>query len=430
MKPAALALALSLVLATSLGATELQGAPEAGPFALLGQWFSAVERHQPGDADTALLAAAAWSGQDLQQLWIDVQVLLDAVRNPKNTRFRVAAPEYDTFPGGRNGRTLSVRGAEREVLDRLAKRMRDAGANAVLRRGVLLHTDSVVLAAEIVAASGGPRSSRAPVKMLVGDGTSAGLENVSVHWELARLLGRAVGPDPKADVFVRDWYRATIALGQSVESFDSDQLRHGLRLFPDDARLLFLAGCEREAFASPLFQAFARSSNSRFLRVPFGSEGHELDAAERHYRRVLELDPAYEEARMRLGRVLARRGRHAEAATELQRALDDGLDPTLEYFATLFLGEVREALGELDAAQAAYRRAAELTPDARIPYLQLARVARERGDVETVQASLERALAVPDDHSVEPWLSYRAIQGRQAAEQLDQVRRSWGDRPQ
>lgn len=426
MRPAALALALSMAVGVGPGAKAR--AQDAGPFALLGQWLSAVERHEPGEADTALLAAAAWSGQDLQQLWIDVQVLLDVVRNPKQSRFRVEAPEYDTFPGGRNGRTLSFRGTDREVLDQLAKQMRDAGANVVLRRAVLLHTDSVVLAADIVAASGGPRSSKAPVKMLVGDGTSAGLESVSVHWELARLLVRAVTPDPKADIFVRDWYRATVALGQSVESFDADQLRHGLRLFPDDARLLFLAGCEREAFASPLFQAFARSTNSRFVRVPFGSEGHELEAAERYYRRVLEVDPAHEEARVRLGRVLARRGRHAEAATELQRALDAGLDQTLEYFTTLFLGDVREALGGLEAAQSAYRRAAEIAPDARVPYLQLARVARELGDVETVQASLKRALAVPAEDSVEPWLSYRAIQGRQAAAQLDDVRRSWGDR--
>ena len=96
----------------------------------------------------------------------------------------------------------------------------------------------------------------------------------------------------------------------------------------------------------------------------------------------------------------------------------------------LFLAEVREALGQLDAARAAYRRAADLTPEARVPHLQLARVAREQGDVETLQASLQRALAAPDEASVEPWLSYRAIQGRQAKEWLDRVRRSWGERPE
>ena len=173
--------------------------------------------------------------------------------------------------------------------------MRDAGANVVLRRAVLLHTDSVLAGADVVAASGGTTSWRAPVKMLVGDGNSAGMEGISVHWELARLAARSVTPDPRADPFVRDWYRATVAFGQSFESFDSAQLEHGLRLFPDDPQLLLLAGCEREAFASSLFQVFARSMISKFLRVPFGSAGGELEAAERYL-------PASARVRSRVGR--------------------------------------------------------------------------------------------------------------------------------
>lgn len=427
MKPAVVALTLSIGLDASPTAS-LQGRPDSEPFTLLGQWLSAVERHEPGEADTPLLAAAAWSGSDLREIWFDVQVLIDIVGNPSHTRFRVEAPAYEKTPGGRNAMTLTFRPAERAILDRFATRVRDAGADVVLRRAVLLHTDSIVLAGEVVAASGGPRSSRAPVKLLVGDGNSAGQENVSVHWELARLAAASVTPGPTGDQFVRDWYRATIALEQRYQSFDADQLREGLRLFPNDAQLLLLAGCEREAFASPLFQAFARSVTGRFRRVPIGSEGSELEAAERYYRRAFGSDPALVEARVRLGRVLSRRGRAAEAATELQRAVDDGLDPELAYFALIFLAEVRETLGQLDAAEAAYRRAADLTPEARVPHLQLARLARERGDPDTAQASLQRALATPGDDSVEPWLTYRGIQGRQADRWLDEVRRGWGDR--
>lgn len=439
MKPPALVLALVIALGASPGASGLQAEAEVHPLALLGQWLSAIERHQPGEADAAVLAVAAWPRSDLRQLSSDIQVLVAVVKNPASSRFRIQALESDMMPRGQQVTTRTLRPADRAVLDALAKQVRDAGPNLVLRRAVLLHTDAIVLAGDVVTASAGAAPSRAPVKMLIGDGTSAGLEGVSVHWELARLAAESVTPDPKDDPFVRDWYRATIALGQSHESFDAAQLQHGLRLFPDDARMLLLAGCEREAFASPMFQVFARSVNSnrsqgvaigRFRRVPIESEADELAAAERYYRRAIAADPALHEARLRLGRVLARRGRSAEAATELQLTVDSGLDSTLEYFAQLFLAEVRESLQQTDAARAALHRAAELTPDARVPHLQLARLARELGDAAEAQASLQRALAEPAGESVDPWLHYRAMQGRDAMTWLDDVRRAWGERPE
>lgn len=438
MKPPALVLALVIALGAAPGASGLQEA-EVHPLALLGQWLSAIERHQPGEADAAVLAAAAWSRSDLRQLSSDIQVLVAVVRNPASDRFRIRALESDMMPRGQEVTTRTLRPADRAVLDALAKRVREAGPNIILRRAVILHTDAIVLAGEMVAASAGPGSSRAPVKMLIGDGTSAGLEGVSVHWELARLAAERVAPDPKDDRFVRDWYVATIALGQSHESFDAAQLQHGLRLFPDDAGMLLLAGCEREAFASPMFQVFARSINrnsaqglsiGRLRRVPIESEADELAAAERYYRRAIAADPALHEARLRLGRVLAQRGRPVDAATELQRTVDSDLDPSLEYYAQLFLAEVRESLQEIDAARAALRRAAELTPDARVPHLQLARIAREAGDAEEAQASLQRALAEPAGESIDPWLQYRAMQGRDAPTWLDDVRRGWGERPE
>ena len=96
----------------------------------------------------------------------------------------------------------------------------------------------------------------------------------------------------------------------------------------------------------------------------------------------------------------------------------------------LFLAEAHESLGQLDSARAAYRRAADLTPGARIPHLQLARVARELGDADAVHESLQRALEPgADDKSIEPWWRYRSAQGRHAEEWLNRVRRSWGEPP-
>jgi hypothetical protein len=397
--------------------------------ALLQQWLTAVEQHNPGESDSALLGAATWSGNDLRQLWDDVQVLLQIAGDPKLSRFRVRPREYETSRAQRGTPTLTFSRAERAALDELAGRVRTAGLNVALRRAILLHTDLVTLAPDLIASSAGSAPALAPMRMLVGDGNSRGLESVSLHWELARLLAASVTPDPRADSWIRDWYRATVALAQRAEQFDSVHLQQGLRLFPRDPQLILLAGCEREAFASPLFQAFARSLRSPFLRVPFGSAGNELEDAERHFRKALEIEPELAEARLRLGRVVGLRGRHTEAVAELTRMLQGSPESLLEYLARLFLGAEHEALGALEPARDAYARAADLTSGARVPHLAVARVARELGDAGTMQEGLQRALAPgADDGSVDPWWQYRGMQGRHAESWLNQLRRNW--RPQ
>jgi hypothetical protein len=44
--------------------------------ALLDQWLTSVERHDPGEVDAPLAAAAAWTSADPRNLWSDVQILL------------------------------------------------------------------------------------------------------------------------------------------------------------------------------------------------------------------------------------------------------------------------------------------------------------------------------------------------------------------
>ena len=422
---AAVCLVVSALTGTIWGAGTAQGTGDWQP-ALLQQWLTAVEQHAPGESDNTLLSAATWSGDDLRQLWNEIQVLLLIAENPRLSRFRVRPREYETTPMQRGTPTFTFNRSERAALDALAERVRTAGLNVVLRRAILLHTDLVTLAPDLVASSAGAAPARAPVRMLVGDGNSRGLEGVSLHWEVTRLLAASVTPDPRADLWIRDWYRATVAFAQHAESFDSAHLQHGRRLFPRDPQLLLLAGCEREAFASPLFQTFARSIRSPFMRVPYGSAGGELEGAEGYFREALEIEPDLAEARLRLGRVLGLRGRHAEAVAELTRLLQGSLESHLEYFARLFLGAEHEALGALEPARDAYARAAELTSGARIPHLALARVARELGDGETMQHSLQQALAPEaDDGSVDPWWQYRAVQGRLAESWLNQLRQNW-----
>ena len=197
------------------------------------------------------------------------------------------------------------------------------------------------------------------------------------------------------------------------------------RLFPNDPVLLLLAGCEREAFATPLFQVFAQSFRNARMRPDIASEDGELDAAAGFFRRALAADESLGEARVRLGRVLSLKKRYADSARELRRALDSRLDPVLQYYAELFLGAALEGLGEAAAARDAFRRAADGTPGARAADLAVARIARELGDREETTARLQQAMSMPGNTTpIDPWWVYRSAQGRRSAAWLDDVRRA------
>ena len=183
---------------------------------------------------------------------------------------------------------------------------------------------------------------------------------------------------------MRLWYLATSAYGQRYEQHTRHEDR-AVELFPGDANLLFLAGSFHETFASPRMQSLVRS-----IRLPsgvshgIGAEQSELREAEELLRRALEPQPAFVEARIRLGRVLYLLGRHEAAARELQQAVaalsssgskaadDDGL---LRYYAEMFLGAASESLGRNDSARVSYARAAALYPDAPSPRLALSQLA-------------------------------------------------------
>ena len=392
--------------------------PEGWQPALLERWLSSVEQHRPGELDSALLEATHWTRADLRRLWIDVQVLLRVVAQPRDTRFRVLPLDS---PRGGSPVTIAPSGAARAQLEVLANRVRKADPRAVMKRAAIVHTDVATLAADLVSTDGEAMPMTAGVMMLVGDGRPGGAQSISVHWNLARLLVELLhGRDP-GGVWARDWYRATIGLGQRVESFDSNHMRHALRVIPDDAWLRFLEGCQHEAMAAALFQEFARPFRGTAMRPEIQSEGEELDVAEGAFRQALRLDPAMTEARVRLGRVLGRQGRHQDAVEELRRALAEPAETLVHYYAALFAGIEFEALGDLPAAVASYERATALAPEAPLPRLALARLAQLQGDRAAHVAQLDRALA-PTDRPQDPWWFYRGAQARHAEAWLAGVR--------
>jgi len=392
--------------------------------ARLSQWLSATLDHRPGEIDAPLRVVAAMSSDVLRELWVHIQILFVVTGPPTGRRFRVAALE--SAPG-RTAESYDIQlsAAELEWLEtELAARVTRIGVNAVCRRAVALHTDVATLAPDLAAAAGGSMPMSAPLQIFVGDGASLGSVNVSPQWEVARMVATRVRPDPARDPFVRRWYRATVLHQHAGETFDSLQLQRGLALLPDDPMLLFAAGCEREAFAGPVFQEFARQLEDARMRPDFGDAAGELRRAEQYFRRVVDAEPTFTEAAVHLGRVLGLRGQHVEAVGLLTAATDAGGDAFVTYYAALFLGAECEALQRLADAEAAYTRAAQTMPLSRLPHLALAHLARQSGEREDSVDRLRRALGpLPDDPAAEPWYVYRQSHARGAADAMDTMRR-------
>lgn len=422
---------LAVACGVCLVAGELTGLAQSGrrhgerpQFVLLAAWLDAVDRHEAGDADPALLAAATWSGDDLRRLWTDVQLLVSFIERPTAKRHELELMQVDRQEAWRVPE-VKLSDAARTEIDGLARRVMARGLVTTLRRAVVVHTDLIMVAGDRVRQSAGPARQGAAMRLSVADGTSAGAESLSVHWEMARLIASRLLRAAPADPFVRDWYRATLAVEQQREVFDTPHLTQALKALPNDPVIALLAGAQHEAFASPMFQAFRRAAQRLRMRPDIDTRAAELEEAERLLRRALQHDPAYSEARLRLGHILGERGRHADAIRELTTALPGLEEPLLEYCALLFLGASHEAIGAAADARAAYERAAAMTPGARVPHLALARLFGEAGDQEEATRRLRRGLApMSDDRTIDPWWAYRGLQGRHGAAWLDAVRRA------
>ena len=124
----------------------------------------------------------------------------------------------------------------------------------------------------------------------------------------------------------------------------------------------------------------------RSMKVPRGvsfdvqDEDAELRRAEQLYKRAIERNPNYLEARIRLGRVLGLRGRHKEAVEQLRQG-QVATEPVLQYLRAHYSSAAssRRSVMEQEARQS-YERAAALAPTAQSPLLGLSRMADQAGD--------------------------------------------------
>jgi tetratricopeptide (TPR) repeat protein len=119
-----------------------------------------------------------------------------------------------------------------------------------------------------------------------------------------------------------------------------------------------------------------------------------VEAAERLYRRVLAREPGHAEALHLLGLVLHQRGDTAQAIASIARAVE--AQPNALYLNNL--GALHRAVGALDQAEAAFRRAAALNPRDGTTLLNLGNLAVDRGDIEPAMTLFRQASeAAPRD---------------------------------
>jgi Tfp pilus assembly protein PilF len=398
----------------------------------LREWVEAVERHTSGANDDALDVFNAWRPDDYGYLTIDINTLLSLISEPSVRTFAFQQP------GRRTAMAVVYSGSDLRLIFELAKALRTRGAadavvisperlaknrNHLLKRGAIFHTDIVLHGllgnrSRGRAAPGGLEE----FTLLMPDGRSQGLAVDVGHWEFARSLLDRVVPAAARDDFVRHWYRATAAYLGALGQLTPSHFTRAFRLFPDDADLLFLAGCLHEALAEPRIQeAMQSAAIPSDVRFDVSSRRAELRDAESLFRKTLRVQPDHLEARIHLGRVLGLRGEHAEADALLREAVDKATEPLLQYYAKLFLGTEKEALGDRAQARDLYEGATFLYPEAQSPRLALSLLSAVDGRHDDALATMATVLGMPGEVRKDPWWTYHNSQGRNAPDSLAAV---------
>jgi hypothetical protein len=286
--------------------------------------------------------------------------------------------------------------------------------NAILKRAAMMHTDIAVIAP--------PEGSGEDV-VVVTDGRFDGYADTARHWSFARALLSELRPEPRSDPFVLRWYRAAATVMHAGARWSDLEglLGEGGDLFPRDPWLLFFRGALNESLASPRLQT-AVPAMPADVKLRLGHPSTLLREAEKFFRRSLEQEPAFAEARIHLGRVLALQGHHAEAAGELRRGGTETGEPLLLYYAELFLASEEQALSHPEAAGRHYERAAMYWPGAQAPHLGLSILARRQGDRHRASSLLPILERTASENSIDPWCDYPLAAGRNHLALLDELR--------
>lgn len=327
------AIAALLLLPAPAAAQELRG---------FAAWRQAAESHAAGRRDAPVVDLARWSYGDLLDVLPDVG--------------RLDLPER----------------------------------TAVVRRGLLLHTD---IAIAYRTQMGYDLPVHGPIGTVFVDGRSVGGGSATYHWDFARaLIGRLPEGAERTEIATR-FYRTTGALLQqwSAHTELNAHLIAARRVLENDPVLLMYAGTRHHLYAHPRAQAAIDERRRQSLARGRGGQMTvfipdrrttvlERVSAEQDFRRALELDPSLYEARIRLAHVLSDRGRYADALEQIERVPAPGISRMLSFYLYLVRGRAERALGRLDAARASFEAARVIVPVAQAPRVALSEVSLAMGD--------------------------------------------------
>ena len=154
-------------------------------------------------------------------------------------------------------------------------------------------------------------------------------------------------------------------------------------------------GCEG---SRPRFEARGARTGSAIVA--------RLDAAEGHYRRALEFDSTFAEARLRLGRILFLKDKRKPAREELEATAKGASDVRLQYLAYLFLGELDKDEGDLVAASREYAAAMKVGPEYQTPYVALSFVEQMLGQTARARETLDVMTGPLHTDTDDPWWAY------------------------
>ena len=389
----------------------------------LQQWMALAAQHTPGRVDEAVSMARSWGRDSLQNVCDDlaaIRLLLcdRCARPPQADKFKTENVQAD---GQQSWRTVYAIGHIADLTAYVKRAETSLDINDLLKRGAMLHTDVAFRAPPIMTSA--PSAIYRPLQktmIAIGDGGQMGVEEGIDHLEMARRLLDLVTADPRIDLrsapehdsMVRTWYRATMAALLNRGQLDLSHTIAALQLMPAESTVLFLAAAQHEALASPRYQ---RSVATRSLgsNSVIRSERDELSRAEDLFRRALKADPEYVEARLRLGQVLGRLGRHAEALNELRPA-SESTDSLMSYYGHMLIGREQNALTRVTEARVAYEKAVKLFPRAQAPLLALSEIEMRSGNRAEARRWLDEALKTQEGTPEfrDPWVSYTETAGR------------------
>jgi hypothetical protein len=364
---------------------------------LVRDWIDAVQAHRPGVVDPPLLKIATTNPRDI-----------DLIRRKLRPVLR------DLYP-------------------------RDDVRNGILRRAAILHTDIAVLLPEQAAAF--TQADVTPVVDPYGrrpqvtvqrdstvfsmDGEMVATASDSAHWWMASELLKGILPYAGGDPFVAQWHRAAIVHFLETQLFGSANyaIARASEVVPEDAWVLFYAGVVNEANASPSIQSIPITKPAVRKTFTFRTPADEWGRAEGMFRRSARAGGPIE-VEIRLGRVLGKLGRHADASTTLKAVIPRLTDSRLLYLAKLFLGVEESELNHAVEAKTAFDGAASLFPTAQAPLIALSEACWRAGDRAGALAALARLQELPDDSGdrVDPWLGYFNAFAADAEAQLTAVR--------